>query len=79
MSHYMGKLTNYQRVKQNKSYSWPCIKNKNRTIQLFTDDVLRRTAPGVFAKITGICCVNILIPEEDIIEVTNDKRHLIMI
>lgn len=74
----LGKVGNYQRVKENKTYPWPCWDNADRTIEIFTDDVLTRTKPGIFTCQTGICKTNILIPEKDIIETSSDN-HLVLL
>jgi hypothetical protein len=79
MTYDLGEAGDYQQVKENKTYPWPCTPLPNRTIEIFTDDVLTRSSPGVFTKHTGLCCMNILIPESDIIEVKDDKRHMIII
>jgi hypothetical protein len=79
MSTDLGPVGKYLKVKENKKYPWPYDGNPNRTIKLFTDDVLTKGPEGKYTKHTGICCCNIIIPEEDLIEVNNDKRHLIII
>lgn len=74
----LGEVKNYQKVKEDKEYPWPCKDRPNRTLKIFSDDVLHRTNPGVFSKVTGIGCSNILIPEEDIIEAKGNGRHLFL-
>lgn len=76
MARDMGEVGDYQRVREDKVYPWPCEPQPNRTIQLFNDDILTRSKDGTFVKHTGICCAGIVIPESDIIEVKGDKRHL---
>jgi len=82
MSYDMREVGDYQKVYVDKKYPWPCISHPNRIIQIYggdnDPDVLQRTSSGVFTCITGVCKVGILIPEEDIVEVKNDKTHLIM-
>lgn len=78
MSTDLGEAGDYQKVKKDGTYPWPCKPIPYRTIKIFDDDVLTRAMPGVFTKHTGLCCLGIQIPESDIIEVKGDKRHLIM-
>ena len=75
----LGEAGNHQRVKENKIYPWPCQSDPKRNIKIFTDDVLTRSPNGTFTKHTGVCCCGIIIPEYDIVEVKDDKRHLILI
>jgi len=50
-----------------KEYPWPCKRQPNRTIQLFDDDILTKQKDGKgFTKHTGLCCLNIQIPETDL-------------
>jgi hypothetical protein len=67
------KFKNCQCVKNTKEYPWPCAKNPNRTILIFNDDMLQRASNGTFTKLTGIGCLNIQIPEEDIVEVGGES------
>lgn len=53
-----------------KEYSWPCDDEPNRKITLYNDDVLTRSFNGSFMKHTGIGCLGIQIPSEDLIEQT---------
>ena len=56
----------YYKVKQDESYPWSCESDPNRKMDLFTDDVLQKNENGTYTKLTGICCCNIVIPENDI-------------
>lgn len=75
----LGEAGDYLRVKKDSIYPWPCKNEPDRTIQLFDDDVLSRNSDGSYTKHTGLCCIGIIIPDEDIIEVKGDKRHLVML
>lgn len=75
----LGKIGKYQRVKKSKEYPWPWGGQLDRTIMIYDDDILRRSEKGIFTKITGLCCLNIHIPEEDIIEAVDNEKHLIML
>ena len=68
MTRDLGAAGDYCKVKKDKIYPWPCKSEPDRTLPIFDDDILTRSSPGVFTKHTGICCLNILIPEEDIID-----------
>jgi hypothetical protein len=60
-----------------KDYPWPCEGNTKRTITIFDDDILNKTAPNTYTKVTGLCCCNIKIPDEDTVEM-NEEKNLIM-
>jgi len=53
-------------VKADSKYPWPCKPEPNRTINIYTDDVLTRGEDG-WTKHTGLCCVGIQIPETDVV------------
>jgi len=66
---YNFKIDNYYKIKhKEKEYPWPCGGHPNRTIVIFDDDVLTKGENGKFTKHTGICCLNIIIPVEDVIK-----------
>lgn len=75
----LGKIGKYQRVKKSKEYPWPCESLPDRTIMIYDDDILRRSEKGIFTKITGLCCLDIHIPEKDIVEEVDNKKHLVML
>ena len=58
MSHSY-RVGNGLKVKKEGKYPWPYYKDQNRTILLFTDDVLTKDPNGTYTKHTGICCFNI--------------------
>ena len=64
---YNFKINRYYTVKEGKVYPWPCGSHPDRTIELFDDDILTKGENGTFTKQTGICCLNIKIPEEDVV------------
>jgi hypothetical protein len=45
-------------------YSWPSMRDQDRTIELFEDDVLTPDAYGGYTKHTGLCCVGIVVPTD---------------
>ena len=60
-------ITNGVRVKKDGSYSWPCKGEPNRTIELFTDDVLTKDpAAGTYMAHTGIGCFGIVLTDEEV-------------
>lgn len=66
------KITEYYRIKEHvKEYPWPCQPEPDRTITLYDWDVLTKCADGTYTKHTGLGCVNIGIPPEDVIFVTD--------
>lgn len=58
----------HYRPKAEKDYSWPCGALPNRTITLYPDDVLTLQENGAMMKHTGLGCMNIRVPLEDLIE-----------
>jgi hypothetical protein len=58
----------WYKVKKDKEYPWPCKSEPNRTIKIFTDDVLTKQSNGKYQKHTGLGCLNIHIPDEDVIK-----------
>lgn len=46
-------------------YPWPCKAHPDRMIELSDDDILTKQLDGGgYTKHTGLCCINIKIPEE---------------
>lgn len=61
-------ITDYYQIKYpEKDYPWPCDSDLKRTITIYDDDILTKTAERTYTKHTGICCTHILIPDEDVI------------
>jgi hypothetical protein len=46
--------------------AWPCGSEPNRTIKIFSDDVLTKSEDGTFMKQTGLGCFGIVISDEDV-------------
>ena len=64
---YSFTIQNGFRPKANGHYPWPCANLPDRTIKLFTDDVLTKDAKtGNYMKHTGIGCTNIVLTDEQI-------------
>lgn len=64
------------RCKVEGEYPWPCTQFPDRTLLIFTDDLLTRSSDGRgWTKHTGLCCTHILIPE-DLVEVWEDAPDL---
>ena len=57
------------RVKERKSYPWPCEIDKDRTITLFPDDELIIRRNGLIAKTNGLFCLDIHVPTSDLVEI----------
>ena len=66
------------RVKKEGIYPWPWDGDKDRTIRLFTDDVLTKQENGKYMKHTGLGCLNIVLATEEVEPITEDK-HLQML
>lgn len=77
-----GEAGDYFKIKEDsKFYFWPCEDELQRTIQIFggdSPDVLVRTAKDTYNCVTGIYKKGIKIPDEDVVEVKGDTRHLVM-
>ena len=85
---YRFRVKDAVRVKVTKEYPWPAPKANppllDRTIKLFgadTDyaDVLTKQSDGRYMKHTGICCINIPIPDEDVEPWPEDPVELEML
>ena len=69
---YTYTLTDFFRIKYDeKKYPWPYKCNEDRTIKILKTDVLTidsETEDGIYSmtKHTGLMCINILIPEDDL-------------
>ena len=67
---YDFEISGYFRIKEKmKEYPWPCMANPNRTITLSDRDILTKQGNGKYLRHTGVGCMNIEIPTEDLIEV----------
>ena len=62
---YNFKIDKYYVVKKEGNYPWPCLLQLDRTIELFTDDVLTG-GNGIFTLHTGICCTNIRLTKDQV-------------
>ena len=56
----------WYRVNTDKIYPWPCKSDPNRIIDIYTDDVLTKQDNGLYQKHTGLGCLDIVIPDEDV-------------
>ncbi len=43
---------------------WPNVHDQNRTISLTEKDILCKQEDGKWTKQTGLCCMNIVIPDD---------------
>lgn len=75
---YDFKITGAVHVKEGKEYPWPTEKDPNRTIEIFDDDVLTKEENGKYMKHTGLCCFNIVIPDEDTVAFDGDCNLTMM-
>lgn len=65
---YKFKVKDGYRIKyEMKEYPWPCEKKPDRMITIYDDDVLTISENGTCMKHTGLGCLNIQIPMEDLI------------
>jgi len=78
MSVNLGPVNSYYKIRRHGYYPWPWEGDKDRTLEIFESDMLVRERKDRYKCITGICCVNIHIPDTDVILVKGDKRHLVM-
>jgi hypothetical protein len=60
------------RVKADKEYPWPCASSPNRTIELFTDDVLTKSEDGTYMVHTGVGCFGIVLKDEEVEPIGKD-------
>lgn len=52
---------------EQKEYPWPCESDVDRKITIFNDDVLTHEDGNSYMKHTGLGCMGIIIPKEDLI------------
>jgi hypothetical protein len=60
----MIKLNDWYSVKKEGVYPWPSATDESRTIRVYPDDVLCLDSNGTYNKQSGVCCLNIRVPEE---------------
>lgn len=58
-------------------YPWPWEGDKERTLELFDDDVLSRVGPDLYNTVTGLCCCNVRIKDSEV-EPWGRPVHLVM-
>lgn len=64
---YSFSVNGYYTVKRESDYPWPCGPDPDRTIRLFSDDVLTKDPEtGCYMKHTGLGCFGIVIPDSDV-------------
>jgi hypothetical protein len=63
---YTYRLNEYYKVKKNGEYPWPCPSEKDRNIELFTDDIFTKNENGTFMKETGLGCFGIVLQEDQV-------------
>jgi hypothetical protein len=64
---YDFKVDGWYKLKhEEKECAWPCDSDPNRTIKIYSDDVLTKSKDGTFMKQTGLGCFGIVIPNEDV-------------
>lgn len=73
----MGEVGHYIKVKKDGRYSWPWNGDVNRTIELFTDDVLTKAKDGTYNLHTGIGCCNIQLKDDEV-EAAYSENHMFM-
>ena len=60
---------------EKKEYPWPCRGDVDRKITIYGDDVLTHQEGNSYMKHTGLGCLGIIIPKEDLIE-QSEPAHL---
>ena len=59
-------------VRRKKTYPWPCPSDPKRTIPIWAKDVLSRQRKNRYTCHTGLCCINIHIPDADVVPFKKD-------
>jgi hypothetical protein len=67
----------YSIKEKEKEYPWPCESEVDRTITIFSDDVLTHQEGNSYMKHTGLGCLGIIIPKEDLIH-HETRVHLVI-
>lgn len=76
---YAFTIKNGFKVKARGEYPWPCASSPDRTIELFTDDVLTKDPKdGTYMKHTGLGCFGIKLTDEQV-EPIDGPSHLQML
>lgn len=75
---YKFKIEKYYQVKVEGEYPWACISSPNRTIKLYTDDVLTKSEDGTYMKHTGLGCFGIVLKDDEVV-FCDKTAHLQMI
>ena len=65
---WINELKKFYRVKEQKTYPWPCRTDQHRVVELFPVDILSKHPNGTVTKQSGFCMTNIQVPEDDLIE-----------
>ena len=70
------------RVKTQGRYPWPAMNatppEPNRTIELFTDDVLTKGTDGTYMKHTGLGCFGIALHDDEVEPWGSDQNLSLM-
>ena len=66
---WIYELKTHYRVKEQRTYPWPCAPEPKRTLELFPFDVLTKAKDGSVTKHNGLCMTGIIVPECDLVEV----------
>ena len=74
---YAYEVTKYYVVRKNGEYPWPCLRDKKRTIELFTHDVLTKSGDGTFFKHTGMGCYGIILKPNQIKKSSNVAKLIV--
>ena len=70
-SYTLGK---HYKVKERKTYPWPCQANADRTLELSASDVLTKSADGTMTKRNGLLITGIMVPSGEMEEVFEPVR-----
>lgn len=66
---WINELKKHYRVRERKTYPWPCDPLPMRTTDIFPFDVLTKHPNGTVTKHNGLCMTNIRVPYEDLVEI----------
>lgn len=74
---WINELKKHWRVKERKTYPWPCAPEPRRTIELFPEDILSKCPDGTVTKQSGLCMTNIRVPDGDLIEINEPLKMVV--
>ena len=71
------KLEGHFTVREKHTYPWPCQPYPARMLELWPGDVLTKHPNGTVTKHNGLCMLNILVPDDDLVTVDKPTNMVV--